>query len=705
MKSANSNLLKYYFVFIILFSVSFSFAQKDTSEIIKIIDEARSEFARDPKLSVRLSYKALSLSTAIKSKRYISKSYNTIGSSYYFLGAIDSSEVYHSRALEIQKEINDVEGIGRSYTNLGSIYSERGMNDKALNNFLMAEESFIKVNYKVGLAKLYNSLGILFYNIRDFEGSVKYFEKGIVIVKELQDEVMYSSLSINLANALSYQGKAKEAINLYLQGYEIAKRNENFSDVTTVCNSLTHQYLSLDNVETAIRFNNEALQLIKEKDQSEYLKISAYGHKGDILDRQGKYKEALPFLDSAIIIAKRTGDLSKEMELYKQLSKTLMHNNEYDKAHNALFFAHVLKDSLYERNLQDRISEVNAIHNVEKKEQEINVLEHKRESDRIIKILSIVGGSIALIALVITIRSYLRGRKQNALIHEQKREVEKKNIIIEHKQKEIIDSINYAKRIQYALLAHDNLLKENLNSFFVLFKPKDIVSGDFYWATNIVQNGLNNLKIDQSVAPNDLSNFKQPLNLFYLAVCDSTGHGVPGAFMSLLNISYLNEAVSEKNIYESGKIFDHVRERLIENISQEGQQDGMDGILLCIDKLTREITYSAANNTPVLVSDCKLVSLVADKMPVGKGERSGAFTTQRITYKKGDILYLYTDGYADQFGGADEKKFKYKQLNDLLIEISSKDMEEQKEILNKRFEDWKGDLEQVDDVCVIGIKL
>ena len=249
--------------------------------------------------------------------------------------------------------------------------------------------------------------------------------------------------------------------------------------------------------------------------------------------------------------------------------------------------------------------------------------------------------------------------------------------LILEKNKEIIDSINYARRIQYTLLAHENFLEENLVEHFVYFKPKDIVSGDFYWAG----------KHD---------------NRFYLASCDSTGHGVPGAFMSLLNISFLNEAINEKNIEEPHLIFNHVRKQLIENISKDGGQDGMDAILVCIEG--NKVTYAAANNSPVIIKNKQLITLEADKMPIGKGEKEDSFMLRSIELEKGDLLFLYTDGYADQFGGPKGKKFKYKALNNLLLGYSGESMEKQKELLSKHFEDWRGKLEQIDDVCVIGIK-
>jgi len=204
--------------------------------------------------------------------------------------------------------------------------------------------------------------------------------------------------------------------------------------------------------------------------------------------------------------------------------------------------------------------------------------------------------------------------------------------------------------------------------------------------------------------------------LFFLAVSDSTGHGVPGAFMSLLNIGFLSEAINEKEILKPNEVLNFVRQRLIDNISKEGQRDGFDGILICIEKpfdLAQgdslqsgiKIAYAAANNAPIIIKNGEILELEMDHMPVGMGERSDSFKLYSVNVDKGDVLYLYTDGYADQFGGQRGKKFKYKQLNELLLSISKKSMTDQKEILEKTFAEWKGDLEQVDDVCIIGIKI
>jgi serine phosphatase RsbU (regulator of sigma subunit) len=270
--------------------------------------------------------------------------------------------------------------------------------------------------------------------------------------------------------------------------------------------------------------------------------------------------------------------------------------------------------------------------------------------------------------------------ERTELVRNQKAELEKQKHSLEEKQKEIVDSINYAKRIQFSLLAQSTFLNEHLQNHFVFFQPKDIVSGDFYWAT-------------------------EKENRFYLAVCDSTGHGVPGAFMSLLSIGFLSEAINEKGISAPNIVFNYIRDRLAENINKQDQKDGFDGILICFDRNNGIITYAAANNSPLIIQNGVSIDLEADKMPVGIGERKESFRLLTINYQPGDVLYLYTDGYADQFGGPKGKKFKYKQLDELLINIHKNPPSNQGELLEKAFMNWKGELEQIDDVLIVGMRL
>jgi serine phosphatase RsbU (regulator of sigma subunit) len=259
-------------------------------------------------------------------------------------------------------------------------------------------------------------------------------------------------------------------------------------------------------------------------------------------------------------------------------------------------------------------------------------------------------------------------------------EIENQKEIIELKNKELTDSINYAKGIQNSLLAHKDLLNANLPEHCILYKPKDIVSGDFYWAAKVN-------------------------TAFYLGVCDSTGHGVPGAFMSLLNIRYLYEAVVEKKIDAPNIALDYVRMRLIENLAVDGAKDGMDGTLIRFDAEARKIIYASAQNRPVLIRDGQVINLPADKMPIGAGYTLAPFQPNQIDLKKDDVLYFYTDGYPDQFGGPKGRKLKNINLVQFLKSIHHLPMQEQLPLMEQHLAHWKGDLEQLDDILLFGIRV
>jgi len=228
-------------------------------------------------------------------------------------------------------------------------------------------------------------------------------------------------------------------------------------------------------------------------------------------------------------------------------------------------------------------------------------------------------------------------------------------------------------------------------NFFILYKPKDIVSGDFYYA----------LAHKPSTANNEM---------LYICTADCTGHGVPGAFMSMLGVSSLNESIIEKNISQPHEILNDIRNSLIASLNPEGSdeesKDGMDCVLCAYDFENMQLHFSAANNPLWIIRNGELEEYKPDKMPVGKyGDESKSFSLNTINLQKGDVVYTFTDGFADQFGGPKGKKFKYKQLEEKLTEYHKLPMEEQKKALAEVFDNWKGNMEQIDDVLVVGVRI
>ncbi len=574
---------------------------------------------------------------------------------------------------------------------------------------------------------------IEFDQTNDFKKYFEYCYKSIKYFESINDTAAAMLVYQNQAISLTRQNRFEEAIAGQIKIYEYTLRNNDIPLHLNTAMSIAECYSSLNRNDTAIQillnlekkylqdisyplkgtlfsnigntyynaaeanndinfykkaveYGNKALMCFDKEFDDESDKSFALGLIGAAYIKLGKYKEAESNYNKAIAIEEKYNHITDLNTLYFEMTELQIRLSNKELALKYFFKQDSVRKFIYNEDNAHSISEMKTQFETEKKDKENKLL----QAEKIISLAKIkqqqtvsyiiIGGLLIVSGLAFFIFNGLKKqRKANKIISEQKEEVHKQKAIIEEHQKETIDSINYAKKIQYALLAQEDLLKSNLSNYFIMFNPKDIVSGDFYWATE----------------HNDK---------FYLAVCDSTGHGVPGAFMSLLNMGFLSEAIKEKNIEQPHEVFNYVRQRLIKSISSEQQKDGMDGIIICIDKKTNEITYAAANNEPILVSNNQIIELPKDKMPVGKGEKLESFSLKSIKVSKGDVLYLYTDGFADQFGGSKGKKFKYRPLNELLLKNSTHTMDIQLENLSHQFNSWKGDLEQVDDVCVVGIK-
>jgi serine phosphatase RsbU (regulator of sigma subunit) len=262
-------------------------------------------------------------------------------------------------------------------------------------------------------------------------------------------------------------------------------------------------------------------------------------------------------------------------------------------------------------------------------------------------------------------------------------QIRKQKEIIEEAHKEITDSISYAKRIQNAILPSEKMIQKHLKDSFMLYKPKDVVAGDFYW-------------------------IQEKDDKLMFAVADCTGHGVPGAMVSVVCNNALGRSIREYDLTEPGKILDKTREIVIQQFDtsvsmKEEVRDGMDIALCTLHGYT--LKYSGANNPLWIVRKGEILETKADKQPIGKFESSKPYTTHTFELEKGDSIYLFTDGYADQFGGEKGKKFRIKALKELILASQDKEMVDQKTVLDENFENWKGQLEQIDDICILGFRI
>ena len=343
---------------------------------------------------------------------------------------------------------------------------------------------------------------------------------------------------------------------------------------------------------------------------------------------------------------------------------------DYVTEQNRLIF---VRDSLRAQQEQLQIAEIESKAKIDKQNQDLAQEAQRR--------YYLYGGVILLLIFGIFMYNRFRvTRKQKSIIEAQKLEVDKQKETIEETHKEITDSIAYAKRIQSAILPPNSLIVEHLPNSFVLYKPKDVVAGDFYWLE-----------------------FKDGRTIF--AAADCTGHGVPGAMVSVICNNALNRSVREFGFIEPNEILNKARELVVQEFekSEEEVKDGMD-IALCSLK-GKTLHYAGANNPLWIIRNGEIIETKADKEPIGKFENSSGFTNHSFELETNDTFYIFSDGYVDQFGGDKGKKFKTKALRELLLSMQDKSMPEQKSLIDNAFEEWRGTLEQIDDVCFIGVRI
>lgn len=667
------------FTLIVFCVISFRGISKEVITSDSLIKKASAVYQTNPDEAYRLSSDAIVLSKKEGNDANLAKAYEMFGVSLDYLGKLDSAIIYFDKSIEIFSKIKAERELASVYKSKANSLFLLYENNKALIFYLKALEIIKKLKNEKEEASLFMGIGNVYSSMKFYELAIKYYGQSLEMSYHLKDSVYMSYNLTNIAEVYASMNNIAKELEYHRKALAIKEKVGDEYDLVYSYSNMAELLAKFGIIDSALYYGKMAVDLSLKINNAEFLSTS-YKAVGRVYDESGNQQKAVEYYQKSLTIARQLKNTKTEYNILDLIAQARIKQGDYKSAVDALNKFIVLNDSINNLETRKSFNELQTQFETEKKEKEISLL-NERDKKRQIVIYSIIGLSLLLGLLSFVLFNRFKLKKKVAT------ELEKRNLeishqknIIEEKQKEITDSIHYAKRIQGTLLTHADFIREFIPSNFILFKPKDIVSGDFYWA-----------------ARKD--------NYFYLAVCDSTGHGVPGAFISLLNIGFLSEAINEKNILEPHLIFNYVRERLVNSISRDGQKDGFDGILLRVNSVTREISYAASNNAPVLISGDQLFELAKDKMPVGQADKMDSFRLFDIRYQKGDLLYLYTDGFADQFGGPKGKKFKYKPLNDTLLSIHQLAMQEQEQYLNTCFEDWKGNLEQVDDVCLLGVKL
>lgn len=619
------------------------------------------------------------------------------------LSNIDSAFSIGHIALNNAKKLNNESLIADANMLIGYASEAKANYKEALRHFLVAIDLSKKLKNKRKLALGYTAMGVIYWYQGFYDKAEEYYKKNIEICIELNDPnglaASYGNLAIifddkrNLDSALFYYQKALEIFDPVNRPRQRAACLDNMSLI----------YKQQKEFKYALMSNNESYK-IRETLGDTIGMLASMNNLGSIFIAQGKWDDAISLSQRVLDISNRLGSKQDIKAAYINLRDAFEAKKDYRNANIILNKLMVLNDSI--RNVENagEIAELETRFKTKEKEAElteVKLLQQLREKENaetvkrknyFIIILSFIGILVLFIAFLL-----LKRFKEKKHIAEEfslkNQEIEKQKAIIDkafqelsEKSKDITDSIKYAKRIQKAIFPSYSQFSVLLPESFVFFKPKDIVSGDFYW-------------------------IEEAGNSVYFAVVDCTGHGVPGAFMSIVGFNLLNKAVHENKCDTPADVLNQVNLYLTETLKQREEENAVkDGMELSIckwNKRTNELTYAGANTIIYKISDGVLEIIKGDKQPIGNfyGEELKPYSNINVEIKKGDCIYLFSDGYADQFGGDKGKKYKYKKLEEFLQLHSSKSMGEQRKALNDEFVKWKGNLEQVDDVCLLGIKI
>ena len=649
-------------------------------------------------------------------RKYVSGAYNNLGYVEQVKGNIQNSLRLYEKAKEYLEKIDDKDGLGTYYLSVGFIYGNMGDVGTALEFYHNAYRLYKEVNNIQYLAIVVNNLGSIYEKQNEREEALKYYFESL----EYQDVVndVYTKAATLNNIGLIYKNSDKDtlALEYYFKSIEIYKQIDSKLNLAYGLGNIGQVYDKWGEYDKAIAYFDSSLNISLEIKHSDAISWS-YENLGELYLDHGQLKKATPYLEKAYKESLKNSYPVTVRSAAAALRSLYESEKRWDKAYELLTVETAMKDSiLSEENTRktlksqsrfefekkavaDSIQHVNekAIQHAEIERQYAELKAKKFQQYGLIFILFLVVGITFFVINRLKVT-----RKQKAQIESQKDELTEIHSELKVRHTEIKDSINYAKRIQDALLSGTMSSRYGLSDYFIHYLPKDVVSGDYYWAL-------------------------EKEGFLYLAVADCTGHGVPGAFLSMLGIAFLNEINAGTKLLEPSEILDQLSEKVVKELGQTGEfdkgKDGMDISLLKIDlkpiNNVYTLTWSGANNPLYIIRDNNerkneglisengnyiLEEIKADKQGIGYNFNPVSYTNHKIVLNKGEGLILFTDGFADQFGGPNGKKFKYKPFKRMMLDIFDLSSEQQKKSLQEAFESWRGDLEQVDDICTIGLK-
>jgi serine phosphatase RsbU (regulator of sigma subunit) len=688
--------------------------QRDTalSKTLNLV--ARIYAPYNPDTAIIISKEALQLAQKHNWESGAGISLHQLGMFYINTGDNETAYTYFQQALSIWSrhekssdsllQKNALKRKAATLNMLGIYYDNIGQYPRAIEHYLLSLKYHERNKNKPSMALVYGNIGLVYSNLDEFEKALTFHNKALDIDKELGNLGGVGRHMANIGMIYLDQGNLEKALETQLAALELQEKHSSPQEVGYNYGNIGNTYSQLASREKNTRVRDSLYKKALEYDNKAIRQLTEVGDMNGVARNTGNvgvtyvemklYNQAIPYLEKAIMLCDTMQMLREKMKFEIRLSNAYQYTGNTAKALEHYKAYSIAKDSIFNMEKDKELTSKQLNYEFEKKQAE-EQLRSNAEKEKIQAIAGeeqkrqrlIIFSVAGILLLVIIFSGFLYSRfritkKQKNIIEQQKHEVEHQKEIVEEKQKEIIDSITYAKRIQMAILATPESMHAQMPQSFLLYQPKDIVAGDFYF-------------------------FERSGDRIFLAAADCTGHGVPGALVSVICANALTRCVREFRLTDPGQILDKTRELVVETFRKSGTnvQDGMDISLCCFNSGENIIRWAGANNPLWYTEAGEMKEIKANKQPIGLTENPLPFTTHEVRIAKNEQFFLFTDGYADQFGGPKGKKFKYTQLTQLLLSNKDLEAQKQKEILQSELSKWRGPLEQVDDICVIGVRM
>ncbi|MBL7912703.1 MAG: tetratricopeptide repeat protein [Bacteroidia bacterium] len=630
-------------------------------------------------------------------KEEASNIYN-VGYAHQSLGETKESINYFQKALEIYSKLNDSSGMARQYNALGSAYHNMSDHMNGIAAFISAKKIFEKLGHQKDYAGCLVNMGLIYQSMRNENKALTNFYEAEKILESIGNKDYLANVRHGIGTILLKNKQYDKALEKFNQAKTVFLEMDNQDYYAFCLISVGEIYLRKGQIAKAIESVEAGLKIKRDLEEQEGV-CDGLCQLGDIYAETGKTQLAIANFEEALALSRKIDFKSSELGALKNLADLNSQTGNYKLANKYYVDYSNLKDSIFKTESAGKIAEMEALYKTEKQATEIATLNQQQELQRNqLKVSSLqknmlLGGLLVLFVIIFLIfNRYRLKQRSNLQLQSAYNEIQVNRDEISFQRKEIMDSIRYAKRIQDAILPSEGQLNKYFAEHFIYYLPKDIVSGDLYW-------------------------FSKVQDTLMLAAVDCTGHGVPGAFMSVIGVDHLNHIVNEKYVTDPARVLTELDKTIFSSFTKNDEnksiQDGMDVALCSIHLESKILNFAGAHRPLIHIRNNVVTELKATKASIGGYLGEGKiFVNDSLQLQKGDCIYMFTDGYADQFGGPRGKKFKYKQLLDTILANVNEPMELQRQKLVKAFETWKawpgsvkGGLEQVDDVCVIGVRI